>query len=113
MPFANTESLILNEGRCVGLCGFSTRFFVRRARFWRKAGDSLHGRRGTALSAHDESERRNGRRNGDGIFRSVQKWADMEFVQFHPTALSLENAPRFLLSEAMRGEGGILRNKFG
>ncbi|MGH9487424.1 MAG: L-aspartate oxidase [Terriglobales bacterium] len=39
--------------------------------------------------------------------------ADMEFVQFHPTALALPNAPRFLLSEALRGEGALLRNPAG
>jgi L-aspartate oxidase len=38
---------------------------------------------------------------------------DMEFVQFHPTALFLKGAPQFLLSEAMRGEGGMLKNIHG
>jgi L-aspartate oxidase len=50
---------------------------------------------------------------GDGIalaFAAGAELADMEFYQFHPTALFLPGAPRFLLSEALRGEGAYLRN---
>jgi L-aspartate oxidase len=53
---------------------------------------------------------------GDGIalaWRAGAEISDMEFYQFHPTALSLPGVARFLLSEALRGEGAYLRNARG
>jgi L-aspartate oxidase len=110
-PFANTESLLVAGGRCVGV-----RFLdpiLRAPRdIYAKAVVLCTGGAGQ-LFLHTTNPPV---ATGDGMamaYFAGAEMADMEFVQFHPTALNLDNAPRFLLSEAMRGEGGILRNKYG
>lgn len=53
---------------------------------------------------------------GDGMamaLRASATLSNLEFVQFHPTALFLRGAPRFLLSESLRGEGAQLKNGAG
>ncbi len=53
---------------------------------------------------------------GDGVALAFQAGAeimDMEFFQFHPTAIRLPGVHPFLISEAVRGEGGLLRNVEG
>jgi len=110
-PFANTESLIVRDGRCFGV-----RFLdpVLRAprEIYAKAVIMCTGGAGQ-LYLHTTNP---SVATGDGMamaYFAGAEMADMEFIQFHPTALNLENAPRFLLSEAMRGEGGVLKNKYG
>jgi len=111
MPFANTESLIVEDGRCVGVRFLDPILRAPRELFAKAIILCTGGAGQLYLHTTNPSVA-----TGDGMamaYFAGAEMADMEFVQFHPTALNLEKAPRFLLSEAMRGEGGILRNKFG
>jgi L-aspartate oxidase len=53
---------------------------------------------------------------GHGVamaYRVGARLIDLEYVQFHPTVFAKKNAPRFLVTEALRGEGAVLRNARG
>jgi len=111
LPFANTESLIVNDGRCIGVRYLDPILRAPRDIF-ANAVILCTGGAGQ-LFQHTTNPPV---ATGDGMamaYFAGAEMADMEFIQFHPTALSIEGAPRFLLSEAMRGEGGVLRNSAG
>jgi L-aspartate oxidase len=53
---------------------------------------------------------------GHGVamaYRVGARLIDLEYVQFHPTVFAMKNAPRFLVTEALRGEGGVILNARG
>jgi L-aspartate oxidase len=111
LAHAETEGLIVGDGRCVGVRYVDP--IVRAPRALLARGVVLATGGAGQLFQHTTNP---AVATGDGMamaFQAGAELADMEFVQFHPTALNLEGAPRFLLSEALRGEGGILINAAG
>jgi L-aspartate oxidase len=103
---ATVAELVIQENRCVGLLAFfrdrvEPVFFSARATILATGGAAGNYRRTTNPPTS----------SGDGIALAYQAGAevcDMEFVQFHPTALYTESGATFLISEALRGEGGHL-----
>jgi L-aspartate oxidase len=104
---ARVGSLIVEDGQCVGV------------EFQQDDGSRVSARaRATLLATGGAgfvfSETTNPPvATGDGVAIAYQAGAavaDLEFVQFHPTALKVVGQPRFLLSEALRGEGARLVN---
>ncbi|MFH0911376.1 MAG: L-aspartate oxidase [Planctomycetota bacterium] len=98
--------LLHHEGRSYGLVCFDTRY-GRLLRVEARAVILATGGLGQIYRETTNPEVA----TGDGFamaFRAGAELADMEFVQFHPTTLYLAGAPRFLISEAVRGEGAEL-----
>ncbi|HWT02358.1 MAG TPA: L-aspartate oxidase [Pyrinomonadaceae bacterium] len=108
---AATDSLLVSEGSVCGVRYLDP--LVRAPReLWSRAVVLASGGAGQVFLHTTNPEVA----TGDGMamaYAAGAELSDMEFVQFHPTALNVEGAPRFLLSEAMRGEGGVLRNAEG
>jgi L-aspartate oxidase len=106
---ARVVSLIVEDGRCVG-----ANFVQGDRRVSARARCTLVA---TGGAGQVFSETTNPPvATGDGIaiaWRAGAAVADLEFVQFHPTALKVPGQPRFLLSEALRGEGARLVNDAG
>lgn len=110
-PHACTQSIIVKDGRCLGVTYVEPITYKICALYSRAVVLATGGAGQLYLHTTNPDVA-----TGDGqamAYRAGAVIADMEFIQFHPTALAATNAPRFLLSEAMRGEGGVLRNQDG
>jgi L-aspartate oxidase len=103
--------LVVIDDRCVGLMAFQKEelaptLFTARATILATGGAGGNYLRTTNPPTS----------TGDGIalaYRSGAEVCDMEFIQFHPTALYTESGSTFLISEALRGEGGHLMDAQG
>lgn len=101
--------LWIERGHCVGVQVLDG----QRLRWLRAGAVVLASGGGGHLFAHTTNP---SQASGDGVAMAWSAGAevrDLEFVQFHPTALMLPGAPHFLISEAVRGEGAQLRDRDG
>jgi len=107
--------LVVEDGRVIGADLASADPFAREASPHRVSARSVLIASGGAGQVYSDTTNP-AVATGDGIALALAAGAalaDMEFYQFHPTALALPGVPRFLLSEALRGEGAYLRNDRG
>lgn len=106
LPFSIAADLIVENNRCVGIYILKD---SKICRVFAKATVLATGGAGQVFSRTTNPAVA----TGDGMaiaYRAGAVLEDMEFVQFHPTALYAPSAPQFLLTEAMRGEGAVLKN---
>jgi L-aspartate oxidase len=111
VPYQPAVDLVLNEGRCAGICSMQERTGECRTTTARAvllatggAGQIFSQTTNPAVAT------------GDGVamaYRAGAEMMDLEFYQFHPTAFHFSGAPRFLITEALRGEGATLKNSEG
>ncbi len=107
---ARAVSMLVEDGRCAGVRFIDDRGGIGTAR----ARCTLLATGGAGQVYSDTTNPQVA--TGDGVaiaYRAGAAVADLEFVQFHPTALKMAGQPRFLLSEALRGEGARLVNADG
>lgn len=103
--------LLVRENICYGVLAYDSQTKQLKV-FWSKAVILASGGVGQLYIHNTNPEVA----TADGIaiaYRAGVEVMDMEFIQFHPTALNLPEAPNFLISEAARGEGACLLNRHG